>query len=377
MRELRAWLIVVWRLVRYLGYRTGIGARPQFLDIYPELVVFFDTILRWPKRLRVEGAEHCPRTPPAVFAGNHFAKDDPFVMYRAVHRVCAGAYPVRYMMRDDFFTSLGGIMKSWLIDVDELLEMLGALPISRGRVQLAQIKPFIALLRGQAAFIMYPGRSRSRTGVFIEYRDGIEEPGGVTFLVAQAQRKRPDVRVAIVPMARTMNLATMKSVVVFGPPVCLVEDADRAAQRELDFRLLGLMGDLVEINVTHIAAGVIYLHCLHGRTGDIAIEALDNAIGAALARLSRRRIDPAALSDRRGQLEAAINHFAMARLVVRCSDAIAPLTDAVLAAPPHDTTYRALNPVKYAVNQFLHLPDVIDAVEDAASLCGVRRSGEN
>jgi len=375
MRELRAWSIVVWRLVRYLGYRMGVGARPRFLDIYPELIVFFDRILRWPARLRVEGAENCPRTAPAVFAGNHFAKDDPFMMYRAVHRVCEGAYPVRYMMRDDFFIGLaGGIMKSRLIDVDELLEMLGALPISRGRVQLSQIKPFIAILREPAAFIMYPGRSRSRTGVFIEYRDGIDEPGGVTFLVAQAQRNRPDLRVAIVPMARTLDLATMKSVVVFGGPVYLPHDADRAAQRELDFHLIGLMGDLVEINVTHAAAGIIYLHCLHARGGLLEFDALDAAVAHALERMPRRRIGPAARNDRRAQLEATLDHFAAAQLVARNGGAVTLFPGAVLASPPHDTTYRALNPVKYAVNQVLHLPDVIDAIEDAARACVVSAS---
>ncbi len=372
MRELRAWLIVAWRLVRYLSYRLGIGARPNFLEIYPELIVFFDRILKWPKRLRVECAEHCPRSGPAVFAGNHFAKDDPFMMYRAIHRVCEGAYFVRYMMRDDFFAGLGGILKSRFLDLDGLLRLLGALPISRGRVQLKQLKPFIALLREQAGFLMYPGRSRSRTGVFIEYREGIEEPGGVTFLVAQAQRNRPDLRVAIVPMARTQNMATKKSAVVFGPPVYLPHDADRAAQRELDFRLIGLMGDLVEINVTHIVAGTVYLHCLHGRGEALRIDALDQAVGSAIEQLPDRHIDPAALSDRRGQLEATVDYFANSHLIVRCSDSITPIVDAVLVSPPHDTTYRSANPIKYAVNQILHLSDVVDAIERAASLYGVR-----
>jgi 1-acyl-sn-glycerol-3-phosphate acyltransferase len=359
-------------LVRYLFYRLGTGARPNFLEIYPELIVFFDRIMKWPKRLRVECAEHCPRSGPAVFAGNHFAKDDPFMMYRAIHRVCEGAYPVRYMMRDDFFASVGGILKSKLLDLDDLLRLLGALPISRGRVQLAQLKPFIALLREQAGFLMYPGRSRSRTGVFIEYREGIEEPGGVTFLVAQAQRNCPDLRVAIVPMARTQNMATKKSAVVFGPPVYLPHDADRAAQRDLDFRLIELMGDLVEINMTQIVAGIIYLHCLHSRGEELRIDALDRAVASALAQLPDRHIDPAALSDRRVQLEATLDYFAKSQLVLRCSDSITPIAGAVLASPPHDTTYRPTNPIKYAVNQILHLSDAIDAIERAASLCGVR-----
>ena len=162
MRELWAWVIVAWRLLRYFFYRLGIGKCSELLDVYPELIVVFDRVMGWRKNLRIAGAEYCPNEGPAVFSGNHYAKDDPFVAYRAIHRICNGAYPVRYMMRDDFFASGASILKSRLLDVDELVRLLGALQISRNRVQLTQLKPFIALLREQAAFIMYPGRSRSR-----------------------------------------------------------------------------------------------------------------------------------------------------------------------------------------------------------------------
>lgn len=366
MREIWAWVIVAWRLLRYLIYRLGIGKCPELLDVYPELVVVFDRVMGWKSNLRVAGGEHCPRNGPAVFSGNHYAKEDPFAGYRAIHRVCNGAYPVRYMMRDDFFASGTSIFKSRLLDVDELVRLLGALQISRDRVQLSQLKPFIALLREQGAFIMYPGRSRSRTGVFVEYRDGIDEPGGVTFLVAQAQRNRPDVNVAIVPFARTSNMATKSSVVVFGPPVFLPHDADRTVQRDLDFKLIELMGDLVEINVTHIVSGILYLHCLHQRGETIPIDALDAAVGSAIAELSHRHVDPAAKGDRRRQLETTLDYFANAQLVLRCNDSITVLNNHVLASPPADTTYRSANPIRYALNQILHMPDVIDAIEAAA-----------
>ncbi|MCC6794850.1 MAG: hypothetical protein IT366_07000 [Candidatus Hydrogenedentes bacterium] len=365
MREIKAFIIVAWRLLRYFVYRLGIGKCPELLDVYPELVVVFDRVMGWRRNLRVAGVEHCPKNGPAVFSGNHYAKEDPFAGYRAIHRICDGAYPVRYMMRDDFFAAGASIFKSRLLDVDELVRLLGALQISRDRVQLTQLKPFIALLREQAAFIMYPGRSRSRTGMFVEYRDGIDEPGGVTFLVAQAQRNRPEVNVAIVPFARTSNMATKSSVVVFGPPVYLPHDADRTVQRDLDFRLIELMGDLVEVNITQIAAGILYLHCLHQRGESIAIDALDSAVSDALS-LLKRQIDPAAVGDRRPQLEATLDYFAKAHLILRRSDSITLLREKVLASPPPDTTYRSANPIKYAINQVLHLPDVIDAVEAAA-----------
>jgi hypothetical protein len=376
MRELRAWSILVWRLTRYLFYRLGVGSCPTLLDVYPELVIVFDRIMGWPKRLRIAGKEHCPPLGPVVFSGNHYAKDDPFVAYRAIHRACGGGYPVHYMMRDDFFVGAGGILKSKLVDVDELVRMLGALQISRDRVQLSQLKPFVALLREQSAFIMYPGRSRTRTGVFVEYRDGIDEPGGVTFLVAQAQRNRPDIQVAIVPFARTSNLATGTSVVAFGQSVALPHDADRAAQRDLDFQLIERMGDLVEINATHIVAGILYLHCLHGRTGPLNVDRIDKAVESAFARLPNRHIDPAARTDHGNAVRAALTFFARGAqdggFVRLTGSEVFCNTEAVLASPPHDTTYRKANPIKYSINQVLHLPDVIDAMEHAALACGAR-----
>ena len=357
---------MAWRFVRYFAYRIGLGECPTFLDVYPEAVTVFDRLMKWPVRLRVEGTEHCPRVGPAVFSGNHFAKEDPFIMYRAVHSVCNGSYPFRYMMRDDFFKGLSGIMKSRLLDVDELARLVGSLQISRDRVQLTQLKPFISLLREHGAFIMYPGRSRSRTGVFIEYRDGIDEPGGVTFLIAQAQRNRPDLKVPAVPMARTQNLVTKKSVIIFGEPIYLPHDADRAAQRALDFRLIELMGDLVEINVAHVVAGIVYLHALHGCSKPIQIETLGRAVENALARMPDRRIDPAARTRRSAELDATLTYFEHCEMLTRDSGGVLPNGTAVLAAPPHDTTYGKQNPVKYIVNQILHLPDVTAAIEEQA-----------
>jgi len=370
MREVRAWSVFAWCLIRYTAYRLGFGKCPSFLAIYPEMIFVFDRFMKWPRRLRVEGSHHCPRAGPAVFSANHFAKDDPFIMYRAIHRVCEGAYPVRYMMRDDFFKHTGGILKSRLVDVDELARLFGTLQISRDRVQLAQLKPFISLLRERSAFIMYPGRSRSRTGVFIEYRDGIDEPGGVTFLIAQAQRNKPDLQVAAVPVARTLNLVTKKSTVAFGNPVFLEQDADRAAQRALDFRLIELMGDMVEINVAHFVAGILYLHCLHGRLGGISINAMDSAVGAALSSLHKRIIDPAAIGRRRKEIDATLEYFAGIGFIELGPEGVRPNCARVLAAPPQDTTYIKLNPLKYTLNQVLHLPDVITAIESAHAKLG-------
>jgi len=364
MFEIYAWIRVAARLIRYLGYRMGLGECPTLLDVYPEAIVVFDRVMGWPQTLFVRGGEHCPATGPVVYAGNHAKKDDPFIMYRATHRVTGWCCEIRYMMRDDFFK---GIPNLRIIDVDELLRMLGAQQISRDNVQLTQLKPFVKLLREGNGFIMYPGRSRSRTGLFMEYRDGIDEPGGVTFFLAQAQRGSPGLRVPAVPMARSYNPVTKRSVIIFGPPVYLAGDADRTAQRELDFLLVQRMGDLVEINVAMTVAALLYLHCLHDRSLPVGQGALVDAVRASLrVRADRRYIDEAALSDLPREVKITLEYLAERGMLDLRGTAIWLNKEAILAAPEPDKTYLMKNPVKHLVNQTLHLPDVTAAFEAAA-----------
>ncbi len=364
MFELYAWIRVSWRLLRYLGYRMGLGECPTLLDLYPEAVVLFDRVMGWPRTLFVKGGEHCPRMGPVVYAGNHAKKDDPFIMYRAVNRVTGWSCEIRYMMRDDFFA---GIPNLRIVDVDELLRMLGAQQISRDNVQLSQLKPFVKLLREGNGFIMYPGRSRSRSGLFMEYRDGIDEPGGVTFFLAQAQRGKPDLHVPAVPMARSYNPVTKRSVVAFGPPQYLPHDADRAEQRAADFRLVEAMSELVEINVAMTVAALLYLHCLHDRPSPIDQGALVSAVRATLHACSERRfIDQAALSDLPREVKITLEYFEKHAMLDLRGTAVWPNKESILAAPELDTAYIKKNPVKHLVNQTLHLADVTTAFEAAA-----------
>lgn len=364
MYELYAWTRVAWRLLRYLRYRMGWGECPTLLDLYPEAVVLFDRVMGWPRTLFVKGGEHCPTTGPVVYAGNHAKKDDPFIMYRAVHRVTGWSCEIRYMMRDDFFA---GIPDLRIVDVDELLRLLGAQQISRDNVQLSQLKPFVKLLREGNGFIMYPGRSRTRTGLFMEYRDGIDEPGGVTFFLAQAQRGNPDLHVPAVPVARSYNPVSKRSVVVFGPPVYLPHDSDRALQRETDLRLVEAMGDLIEINVAMAVSALLYLHCLHDRPVPIQQGSLVDAARAALnACAERRHIDESALSDLPREIKMTLEYLGNHGMLDLRGTLIWPNKEAILAAPEPDKMYVKKNPVKHLLNQTLHLADVSAAFETAA-----------
>ncbi|MFA6241606.1 MAG: 1-acyl-sn-glycerol-3-phosphate acyltransferase [Candidatus Hydrogenedentales bacterium] len=363
--EIRGWFLLTWRFLRYFAYRFGIGSRPLLVDIYREGVPVLDRLLGWPKMLRFEDGHNCPRQGPVVFAGNHQKKDDPFLMYRAIHYLCDASYAIRFMMRDDFFMAISGA-KSRLIDVDELACMAGALLISRSNVQLSQMKPFVKLLREGNGFIMYPGRSRTRSGVFIEYRDGIEEPGGVTFFLAQAQRGRPDLKIPAVPCTRTHNPTTNKTVVIFGTPQYLPHDADRAAQRELDFRLIEMMGELTEVNAAHITASILYLRCLHGHPEPIEQTRLQAAVKEVLDACHERRVEPASRTDLEGQMKAVLGYLERGKMIARNGSTIAPSAEAILSAPEWDTAYIEKNPVKHLANQILHLWDVLAALETAA-----------
>ena len=364
MFEPFAWIRIAWRLLLYLRYRLGWGKCPTLLDVYPEAVAIFDRVMGWPTRLFLKGTENCPRVGPAVFAGNHQKKDDPFITYRAIHRVCNWSYEVRYMMRDDFFKGLPNFR---IVDVNELLRMLGALQISRDNVQLSQLKPFVQLLRDGNAYIMYPGRSRSRSGLFMEYREGIDEPGGVTFFMAQAQRGHPDLRVAAVPVARTYNPVADRTMIVFGEPLYLPQGADRAAQRDLDFLIVEKMAELLEINIPLVTAGILYLHCLHQRPAPLAQEDLAKAVCGVLEDCAARHyVDEHGMADFPRELKLTLEYFQRLNMLELKGTAIWPNQETILSAPDPDKFYLSKNPVKHLVNQIIHLRDVVASIEAAA-----------
>ncbi|HIJ64881.1 MAG TPA: hypothetical protein HPP77_02940, partial [Candidatus Hydrogenedentes bacterium] len=235
MESLRSWAVILPRLLRYVFvYRLfRIGACPTIMDCRPECMRCLLDLFHWDRKVRLVDAEQCPRKGPAVFVANHIKRDDPFVEWQAIQVASNGGILPRIMMRDDFFGNIA-FLKSRLLDGNELTAMLGSLHISRGRVGLSQIIPFIKVLCEEDSFLMYPSGTRSRSGLFVEYRDGFEEPGAVSLFVAQAQRRRPDLEVAVVPMTRTYNPVTGKSALIFCAPQSLPHGADRTAQRAFD-----------------------------------------------------------------------------------------------------------------------------------------------
>ena len=270
---------------------------------------------------------------------------------------------MRYVMRDDFISSLPKLLQ-WT-RVEDLILHGRTFQISRNKARLSQIKPLIALLTTDESFCMFNGRSRTRSGLFFEYRDGIAEPGSIAFFLAHAQRRRPQTPVPAVPVARTFNPATKRSTVVLGEPLFLPEGAGRAAQRAFDFDLAARMGDLVEINVPHVLSGLLYLHCLHARPAALDVTGLQARTQTVFDGLRHRHVDPAAKTGLEGEMRQTLRYFAKHHMLRRRGLRVELNKAAILSAPPLDNAYKKANPVKYLTNQILHLTDVTALLERA------------
>ena len=372
MRTLHAWMIFWWNVIHYSLYRLGLMRPPDFRNYPDDWDPWLGSLLGWRRGLRIVQAENCPKTHPAVFAAGHGKLDDPLFVWGAVNRASAEQIHIHFMMRDDFFV---GPPWSWLpFSMNELTRMSGCIQISRDQVQLSQLKPLINILRAPGSFVMFPGRSRSRSGLLMEYRDGIEEPGGVSFFVVHAQRRSPELRIPAVPVARTYNPVTRSSVVAFAPPLFLETGASRDAQRDFDLALAVRIGDAVELHALHLVSAILYLRCLHGACGAVPEARLCAQTAAVVAALPDRLMDPALRADPDAAVRAALRWLAKAGMVRHSAPGWQPDAPKILAAPALENDYRKRNPVKYHINQLLHFDDVVRLL-NAEALRGLSTEG--
>ncbi|MBI2432087.1 MAG: 1-acyl-sn-glycerol-3-phosphate acyltransferase [Candidatus Hydrogenedentes bacterium] len=359
-----AWTVFLGVLARYPFYRMGLTRRPMFTHHYEESQRAWGQATRWNARLRVVHPERCPRQHPAIFAGNHSKLDDPFFLWRAVHLASEGRMYCRFVMRDDW--GRGPLWRLSPIRFNELGEMAGAVPISRGNVQYSQLKPLLQILQEPGSFIIFPGRTRSRSGMVFEYREDVEEPGGISFFLAAGERRMPGIRIPAVPVARTHNPVTWRSTVVFGEPMYLAPGADRAAQRDFDFALAVRIGELIEINMLHLLSGLLYLRCLHGQSTAWELNALRRQVRRVCEDLPHPFLDPAARERPEAEALVVLKWLERRDCVAFRAGAIQPNTGRILSAPALDNSYRGANPVKYFVNQVMHLTAVVHLLEEVA-----------
>ena len=365
MRVIRSWLLFAYVFSQYLLYRVGLTKfptpRPRLYEIGLDSL---DCIFGWSKGMRVLGGENYPKSGPAVIASNHIRIWDPFVKACAIARATNGKARLWALMRHDFFNWVPRWVKH-IVDLDELARMVGGIHIKQGEKDKSQLEPFVKLLCDGKAFIIYPGRSRSRNGQFIHYRGWIRSPGATSYFPGRVHEERPDLDVAVVPAARTYNPVDKGSAVAFGPPMYLPRGADRAGQRAFDGRLVVAMSNLIEINVAHLLSGVLYLRCLHKLPEVIDRLHLVRCVKEILGKIRDRYIDPAALSDLEGEIKRALRYFQSRGMLCRRGDTITLNRAAILSTPARDQKYDQANPVKHLVNQIIHLFDVTALIERA------------
>jgi 1-acyl-sn-glycerol-3-phosphate acyltransferase len=357
MQHISSWLVILACLLRYFLYRLGLGAKPELYDRKYDVLVLLWSVLKWGKRMRRVHAERCPKSHPVIFCGNHSIKDDPFIMEASIH-LSTGLW-IHHMMRNDYF---GKDSATFLYDPYELLRMLGTYTIDRAKPTISQLKAFVRLLSEGESFLMFPGRTRSRSGLFMEYRDNITEPGGPSWFAAHAKRSS-DVCAAVAPVTRTFNIMDKTSAIVFGEALSLPAEADRDDQRALDRKLIENMGQNTEVHAAHLVGGIVYLRALHKHALQFPSAELVERCKDVLRALNEDRLLHPSLQENVPEaVEEAVEYFVRCGMLAWAGEELIIEREAVLAAPELTAEYRRKNPVKFCVNQILHLSDVTAAL---------------
>lgn len=361
MGPIRGWGTITGFVGRYFASQAGLATRPQ-VDAHIEgVTAAIGPLVGVPKRFAIVGGENIPLEGPLVVASNHAKLDDPLLVYHATRMATDNRRKLRIMMRDDFFA--GPVFQNRFVNAVRFFECVGAYGISRDHITFAQMKPFLRELEQGGGFLIFPGRTRTRSGVFIEYREGVEEPGSVAFFLHQTQRRHRELRPAAVPAVRNYNPVNRRTCVAFGPPLYLPVDATREDLRPFDFALIEAMSACVELNVAQVVSVLVYLRCLHRLPATIDLAELTDMASVIFAQSPHALIDPAAESQIPEECSRTVEFLMRHKILRRRNDKVLLDVEAILAVPPPETKYRRVNPVKYLANQVLHLPRVIAACE--------------
>ena len=359
MRVLLAWGVAVLNAVHYTLFKFRLMSLPQFRRYPTHWEPFLGSFLLWRRRMTVLHPERCPADRPVVFASLHSKLDDPLFCWGAVHRATNGVNSIYFMMRDDFF-------RGWPWDylpfsMNEITEAAGCIQISRDSISLAQLKPLVNVLERGESFVMYPGRTRSRSGRAIDYIEGIEEPGGVSFFLVHGSR-RAGQPVGAIPVARTYDPLDKHTYVSFGETRYLPEGAGREAQRDFDFNLAVEMSNQIVVTPFHALCVLIFLRCVHGRIEARSCSAWSADVSDIMSRITGQVETPPALD-----IEAAVPPrlaWMQEHGILRLDgEEVTILSEAVLVLPEVGTKFRKENPVRFYTNQVMHFRAVAEAAE--------------
>ncbi len=319
----------------------------------------------WNRYIRLHNTHLVPRDHPAIFYGNHIKLDDPCYLFRAVYLATGGSVKIGAMMRSDFFAGIPFAKSRWL-DLYQILETTDVYGISRESVTISQLKKFVDLLLRGKGFILYPGRSRSCSGLLMDYRDSIERPGGISFFLHTAQARDANMKFSAAPAVRNYNPVTKHTSVVFGEEIFLPRGASRAEQRRFDEHLIEALGPLVEINAPQVVSAILYTRCLHGLANAIRVDDLITLVAGLFDALDHPYVDPEDKANVGRAVRRTIKYLRKHGMVRATAETVTPVSFAILAAPPATKEFRKRNPVKYLTNQILHLGTVTALIEERA-----------
>jgi 1-acyl-sn-glycerol-3-phosphate acyltransferase len=162
-------------------------------------------LFTWFFRMRVYGAEHVPRTGPAVIASNHIAGIDVVVLGAASPRT------LRYMAKAELFTYNRAL--SWM------LRHAGAFGVRRGESDLEALRLARRVLRaGHALGVFCEGTRQSSEAI------GPVQPGAALIALSEGA---PIVPVVIQGTIFIKQSLRHPVTVMFGPPLAVAQTAQR------------------------------------------------------------------------------------------------------------------------------------------------------
>lgn len=362
MRAITAWFFIFRLVTRYLFFKLGVATAPDASGNFDDIQYVCGQFTGWNRYYRYRGGENIPRYHAAIFYGNHIKFGDPFHLFRGAYLETDGDVKLHAMARDDFF--IGTPLKSRFFDADEFITYVGVHGINRDKVSLGQMKIFLDLLANGESFIMFPGRTRSRSGLMMEYRDNVQEPGGLSFFLAMIQRKKKDQKFGAVPVSRNYNPVRNQTSTIYGPEQFLDPKATREEQRDFDFHLVEVLAGLLEISVVQVIAALLYTTALHHLAETISLETMQSWVRAIRETSTHPWWDEEDDKDLDESVRLSLNWLEKHGMVQLRGDDTHLNTKAILSVPDLESDYIKHNPVKYLTNQNLHLGDHMQAIQD-------------
>lgn len=361
MKTLHAWWTLVAYITRYIASTFHLASPPDVTKHYDPMLYAIGFVTQWNRHICVRGQEHIPLDHPAVYCSNHVLLDDPLYVFKGIYQGSNKNVASHAMARDDYY--VGTPLKTRFFDMDDLLNSVGVHGINRDKVSLSQMKTFINLLIQGQSFFMFPGRSRSRSGMIFEYRDSIVEPGGASFFLGMTQRRKKDVVVSVVPMSRNYNPARGHTTMIFGEELFMATPANRNAQREFDTLVVEGIAQLAEVCVPQVVAALLYTVCLHHWAASLPLATLQQWVKTVRAASTHPYWDEEDDADLDAGVALAVKFLNKRGIIRFRNGVITPDTDAILRVPETGEALMKTNPIQFLTNQILHLGELTESIQ--------------